>query len=121
MAGVTDLPFRLIAREFGCPLAFTEMVNARALAFENWRTLDLLRSAPQDRPLGVQLLGRDPELLVHAVERLAGCPYDVIDLNAACPVHKVTKKGEGAALMRSPPSCPGWCAPSSPAPPCPSP
>jgi tRNA-dihydrouridine synthase B len=102
MAGVTDLPFRLIAREFGCRLAFTEMVNARALAFENRQTLDLLRSAPQDSPLGVQLLGRDPEFLIRAVETLAGYPYDVIDLNAACPVHKVTKKGEGAALMREP-------------------
>ena len=102
MSGVTDLPFRLIAREFGCPLAFTEMINARALVFGNRRTVDLLRSAPQDRPLGVQLLGREPEFLVRAVEALAGRPYDVIDLNAACPVHKVTKKGEGAALMREP-------------------
>jgi len=102
MSGVTDLPFRLIAREFGCPLAFTEMINARALVFGNRQTVDLLRSAPQDRPLGVQLLGREPEFLVRAVEALAGCPYDVIDLNAACPVHKVAKKGEGAALMREP-------------------
>ena len=102
MAGVTDLPFRLIARAFGCRLAFTEMVNARALAHQNRATVGLLRSAPEDRPLGVQLLGRDPDFIVRAVETLGGYPYDLIDLNAACPVHKVTKKGEGAALLREP-------------------
>ena len=102
MAGVTDLPFRLIARRFGCRLAYTEMISARALVFQNWRTLGLLRSGPEDRPLGIQLLGRDPESLVKAVEALADYPYDVLDLNAACPVHKVTRKGEGAALLREP-------------------
>ncbi len=102
MAGVSDLPFRLIAREFGCPLAFTEMINARALGLKNDKTLRFLRSSPLDRPLGVQLLGREPEFLLHALDVLAGYPFDVIDLNAACPVHKVTRKGEGAALMREP-------------------
>ncbi len=102
MAGVSDLPFRLIARAFGCPLAFTEMINARALGLENCKTLKLLRSSPQDRPLGVQLLGREPDALLQALEALAGYPYDVVDLNAACPVHKVTRKGEGAALLREP-------------------
>jgi len=102
MAGVSDLPFRLIAREFGCPLAFTEMINGRALALRNNKTLRLLRSLPQDRPLGVQLLGHEPDVLREALEALADYPYDVVDLNAACPVHKVTRKGEGAALLREP-------------------
>ena len=102
MAGVSDLPFRLITREFGCPLAFTEMINARALGLRNSKTLRLLRSSPLDKPLGVQLLGREPEFLLEALEALAGYPYDVVDLNAACPVHKVTRKGEGAALLREP-------------------
>ena len=102
MAGVSDLPFRLIAREFGCPLAFTEMINGRALVLRNSKTLRLLRSLPQDRPLGVQLLGHEPDVLREALDALADYPYDVVDLNAACPVHKVTRKGEGAALLREP-------------------
>jgi tRNA-dihydrouridine synthase B len=102
MAGVTDLPFRLIAREFGCPLAFTEMINSRALGLRNGKTLGLLRSSPLDKPLGVQLLGREPDALIEGLDALADYPYDVVDLNAACPVHKVTRKGEGAALLREP-------------------
>jgi tRNA-dihydrouridine synthase B len=102
MAGISDLPARLIAREFGCPLAFTEMVNARGLGMENVKTLELLRSSPLDRPLGVQLLGHEPEHLREALDALHAYRYDVIDLNAACPVRKVTKKGEGAALLKDP-------------------
>lgn len=102
MAGITDLPARLIAREFACPLAFTEMVNARGLGMENVKTLELLRSSALDRPLGVQLLGREPDHLREALAALDAYHYDVIDLNAACPVKKVTKKGEGAALLKEP-------------------
>lgn len=102
MAGISDLPFRLIAREFGCPLAFTEMVNARALGLTNRKTLKLLESSPLDRPLGVQLLTREPEHLLEALDALHGHSYDLIDLNAACPVRKVTRKGEGAALLKEP-------------------
>jgi tRNA-dihydrouridine synthase B len=102
MAGVSDLPFRLIAREFGCPLAFTEMVNAHALGLTNRKTLRLLLSSPLDRPLGVQLLAREPEHLLAALAALDDHSYDVVDLNAACPVRKVTRKGEGAALLKEP-------------------
>lgn len=102
MAGISDLPFRLIAREFACPLAFTEMVNARALGLTNRKTLRLLESSPLDRPLGIQLLTREPEHLLEALDMLESHSYDVIDLNAACPVRKVTRKGEGAALLKEP-------------------
>lgn len=102
MAGITDLPARMIAREFGCPLAFTEMVNARGLGMENVKTLELLRSSALDRPLGVQLLGHEPDHLREALAAMHAYRYDVIDLNAACPVKKVTKKGEGAALLKDP-------------------
>jgi tRNA-dihydrouridine synthase B len=102
MAGISDLPFRLIAREFGCPLAFTGMVNARALGLANRKTLKLIESSPLDRPLGIQLLAREPEHLLEALEVLDGHSYDLIDLNAACPVRKVTRKGEGAALLKQP-------------------
>lgn len=102
MAGISDLPFRLVAREFGCPLAFTEMVNARALGLNNRKTLRLLASSPLDHPLGIQLLAREPEHLIEGLAALEGYPYEVLDLNAACPVKKVTRKGEGAALLREP-------------------
>ena len=102
LAGVSDLPFRLIARRFGCPLAFTEMINARALGLSIGRTLDLLQSSPPDAPLGVQLLAREPKHLLDALEVLNGYPYALVDLNAACPVRKVTRKGEGAALLKEP-------------------
>ena len=102
MAGVSDLPFRLIARKFGCPLAFTEMINAQALCLANGKTLKFLVTSPADRPLGIQLLGREPEYLREALDVLDPCSYDVLDLNAACPVRKVTRKGEGAALLKEP-------------------
>ncbi len=102
LSGVSDLPFRLIAREFGCPLAFTEMINARALAMRNSQTLSLLQSSAPDSPLGVQLLGHEPDAFLQALDVLASHPHDVLDVNAACPVHKVVRKGEGAALMRTP-------------------
>ena len=102
LAGVSDLPFRLITRRFGCPLAFTEMVNARALGLANARTLNFLRTSPLDAPLGVQLLAREPHHLVEAFEVLSRHQYALVDLNAACPVRKVTRKGEGAALLKTP-------------------
>jgi len=83
MAGVSDLPFRLMARKFGCPLAFTGMISARALCMANSKTLKLLESSPDDRPLGIQLLGREPEYLREALYVLDRFSYDVVDLNAA--------------------------------------
>lgn len=102
LAGVSDLPFRLITRKLGCPLAFTEMINARALGLTNGRTLNLLQTSPLDSPLGVQLLAREPDHLKEALDVLDDYPCALIDLNAACPVRKVTRKGEGAALLKEP-------------------
>jgi tRNA-dihydrouridine synthase B len=102
MAGVSDLPFRLMARKHGCPLAFAEMVNARALSRGNGKTVGFLDSSPDDRPLGIQLLARETTHIVEALQALEGSSYDIIDLNAACPVRKVTGKGEGAALLKEP-------------------
>jgi tRNA-dihydrouridine synthase B len=78
------------------------MVNARALGLTNGKTLGLLETSPLDAPLGVQLLAREPDDLVRALEVLDGYPCSLVDLNAACPVKKVTRKGEGAALLREP-------------------
>lgn len=102
MAGVSDLPFRLITRAFGAPLAFTEMIDARALSHGDKRTRHMLSSTPDDRPLGVQLLGNDEKYLLGALDALQGYEFDLLDLNAACPTPKVTRKGKGAALLREP-------------------
>lgn len=102
MAGVTDLPFRIIAREFGCSLAFTEMVNAVGLVRDMRRSTDYLDSNASDKPLGVQLFGTDPDILADAARIAAERGADVIDINMGCPVKKVVKTGAGAALMKEP-------------------
>ncbi|MCL5022865.1 MAG: tRNA dihydrouridine synthase DusB [Nitrospirae bacterium] len=102
MAGITDLPFRMLNRAFGCEFAFAEMISARALLHTGGNTEKMLATSPGDRPLGVQLLGNDPEVLRQAVEKIAGFSFDLLDFNAACPVSKVIKKGEGASLIRKP-------------------
>ncbi len=102
MAGVSDLPFRLISRSFGSPLAFTEMIDINAISQKDRRTTHMLSSSPDDRPLGVQFLGSSELQIPLAIERLHGHTVDLVDFNAACPSPKVTRKGKGAALMREP-------------------
>ena len=102
MAGVSDLPFRLISRSFGTPLAFTEMIDVRAISHRDKRTRKMLMSSPEDRPLGVQLLGADEKYLAGALDVLAEHDFDLLDFNAACPTPKVTRKGKGAALLKEP-------------------
>jgi tRNA-dihydrouridine synthase B len=102
MAGVSDLPFRLISRSFGAPLAFTEMIDVRAISHRDKRTRKMLMSSPDDRPLGVQLLGADEKYLAGALDVLTEYDFDLLDFNAACPTPKVTRKGKGAALLKEP-------------------
>ena len=102
MAGITDLPFRTIVREFGCGLAFTEMVSANGLLRGKGKTCRYLDSSPDDRPLGVQLFGSDPATLSEAARIAVEKGADLIDINMGCPVKKVVKTGSGAALMRDP-------------------
>ncbi len=102
MAGISDLPFRTIVREFGCGMAFTEMVSASGLVRGMGKTCHYLDSSPADRPLGVQLFGSDPATLAAATTIAAEGGADLIDLNMGCPVKKVIKTGAGAALMRDP-------------------
>ena len=102
MAGITDLPFRTIVREFGCGLAFTEMVSANGLVRGTGKTCRYLDSSPADRPLGVQLFGSDPKTLAEATGMMADRGADLVDINMGCPVKKVVKTGSGAALMRDP-------------------
>lgn len=102
LAGISDLPFRMLNRSFGCELAFTEMISARALVYQSSHTLRMLSTLPEDRPLGVQLLGNNPDILRKALDMLQKYKFDLIDFNAACPVSKVTGRGEGAGLLKNP-------------------
>lgn len=101
MAGITDLPYRLIMKRFGAALVFTEMISANGLFFNGQGTRELLRSVPEERPLGVQLFGDDPGYLAAAAKEVT--PFaDLIDLNCGCPVRKVVGSGAGSALLRDP-------------------
>src|SRR5437867_4914045 len=102
MAGVTNAPFRLVARECGAGRLTSEEIDARALVRDNARTVALTTYLPEERPLAMQLLGEDPDLLAEAARRLETAGADGIDLNMGCPVAKVVAKGQGAALMRDP-------------------
>lgn len=102
LSGISDLPFRMINRSFGCKFAFSEMISCRALVSRNTNTLEMLSTNSSDRPLGIQLLGNDPESIRGALEALREYVFDIIDFNAACPVNKVTSRGEGASLLKEP-------------------
>ncbi|MBI2899272.1 MAG: tRNA dihydrouridine synthase DusB [Planctomycetes bacterium] len=102
MAGCTDLPFRRMARKFGCEIAFCEMVKDRPVLRGNEQTMRMIATAEWDRPLGIQLIGRDADLLAGAARRLEQAGADVVDLNLGCPVRKVVEAGCGAALLREP-------------------
>ncbi len=103
LAGLSDLPFRLINRQFGCEFAFLEMIHARSLTYENKKTFDLLRTSSDEAPIGLQLLGNEAPYLKLAIEVLDRIKYkhDVLDFNAACPIKKIVAKGEGAALLKN--------------------
>ena len=102
MAGVTDLPFRLLCREMGCGLVYTEMISAKALMYKNKKTCALLDTLPKERPRAVQLFGSDPAILAETAAAAAAQGMDIIDINMGCPAHKVIKNGEGSALMGDP-------------------
>ena len=102
MAGVTDLPFRLLCREMGAGLVCMEMVSAKAIYYNNKNTESLLELHEGERPASLQLFGSDPDILADMAERLQDRPYAIIDLNMGCPVPKVVNNGEGSALMKNP-------------------
>jgi len=102
MAGVSNAPFRLVCREAGAGPLTSEEIDARALVMGNTKTETLARYLPEERPLALQLLGGDAEVLAEAARRLEAAGADGIDLNMGCPVAKIVAKGQGAALMRDP-------------------
>ena len=102
MAGVTNAPFRLVARECGAGPLTSEEIDAKALVRDNEHTRALAAHLPGERPLAMQLLGSDPDALAEAARRLEAAGADTIDLNMGCPVAKIVAKGHGSALMRDP-------------------
>jgi nifR3 family TIM-barrel protein len=100
MAGITNAPFRLIARDCGSGLTTTEEMDAAALLMNHPHADAIAASYPEERPLAMQLLGKDPDVLVRAAERCQTLGADIVDLNMGCPMPKITGKGKGAALMR---------------------
>jgi nifR3 family TIM-barrel protein len=101
LAGITNLPFRLICRREGAALAFTEMVSVNGLVRDGVRTLALLKSCPEDRPLAIQLFGESPSDLARAARIVEGYG-DLLDINMGCPVRKVVGTGAGSALLQDP-------------------
>lgn len=102
MAGVTDLPFRLLCRRQGCGLAYTEMVSAKAILYKNRNTKSLMEVHPDEGPVVLQLFGSDPEILGRIAAQVEDGPFAWIDVNMGCPVPKVVGNGEGSALMKNP-------------------
>lgn len=102
MAGVTDLPFRLLCKEQGAGLVCTEMVSAKAISFHNKNTEALLRTDPGEGPVSLQLFGADPDIISSMAAYIEDRPFDILDINMGCPVPKVAGNGEGSALMKNP-------------------
>ena len=102
MAGVTDLPFRLLCKEMGAGLICMEMVSAKAISFHNKNTEKLMEIEEKERPVSMQLFGSDPDLIAEMAAQIEERPFDILDLNMGCPVPKVVNNGEGSALMKNP-------------------
>ncbi|MBD5548663.1 MAG: tRNA dihydrouridine synthase DusB [Lachnospiraceae bacterium] len=102
MAGVTDLPFRLLCREQGAGLVCMEMVSAKAIYFRNKNTQELLEIHPDEQPVSLQLFGSDPDIISEMAKQIEERPFSILDINMGCPVPKVVNNGEGSALMKNP-------------------
>lgn len=102
MAGVSDLPFRLICSQYGVGMVCMEMISAKAIMYNNRNTDSLLEIHPDETTVSLQLFGSDPEIMASQAKRIEDRPYDILDVNMGCPVPKVVNNGEGSALMKNP-------------------
>jgi len=102
MAGVTDLPFRLICKEYGVGLLVTEMVSTKALHYNDKKSERLMEIREEERPVALQIFGSDPEIMSDVVSRINDRNHDIIDINMGCPAPKIVKNGDGSALMQTP-------------------
>lgn len=102
MAGVSDIPFRLLCKEQGCALVYTEMISAKAIYYGNRNTKALMQIDEGEHPVTLQLFGSEPKLMGEMAKRIEDQPFDILDINMGCPVPKVVRSGEGSALMKDP-------------------
>lgn len=102
MAGICDLPFRLLCKEQGCDIVYTEMVSAKGMFYNNKNTEPLIMTDDREKPVGVQIFGSEPELMAEQAKRLEDSGFAFIDVNMGCPVPKIVNNGEGSALMNKP-------------------
>lgn len=102
MAGVTDLPFRILCKEQGAGLICMEMVSAKAILYKNKNTKELLSIDEREHPVSLQLFGSDPDVISEIAKEIEELPFDILDINMGCPVPKVVNNGDGSALMKNP-------------------
>ena len=102
LAGITDLPFRLLAKEAGCGLVCSEMISSNGLVHGSPKTLKMLNSCPEEKPLSIQIFGSDPAIMAEAAQLVESAGADILDINFGCSVKKIVKTGAGVALMRDP-------------------
>lgn len=103
MAGVTDLPFRILCKEMGCGLLYTEMVSAKAILYKNKNTEPLLETNYEENPISIQIFGSDPDIMGDMAAKICDeRTFDIIDVNMGCPVPKIVNNHEGSALMKNP-------------------
>lgn len=102
MAGVTDLPFRVLCSEMGAGMNCMEMVSAKAITYNNKATWDMMKIDPRETCVSLQLFGSEPEVMAEAAKRIEELPFQIMDINMGCPVPKVVNNGEGSALMKNP-------------------
>ncbi len=102
MAGVTDLPFRVLCKEQGAGLICMEMISAKAILYKNKNTEALMEIHPSEHPVSLQLFGSDPDIISEMAKQIEDRPFDILDINMGCPVPKVVNNGEGSALMKNP-------------------
>ena len=102
MAGVTDLPFRLLCKEQGAGLLCMEMVSAKAIQYKNKNTEALLEIHPEEQPVSLQLFGSEPDVISEIAKQIEELPFAILDINMGCPVPKIVRNGEGSALMKEP-------------------
>lgn len=100
MAGITDLPFRLLCKEQGANLLYTEMISAKGIYYNNKNTEKLLQIDKNEHPITIQLFGSEPELMASIAAKICNRDFDILDINMGCPVPKVVNNGEGCALMK---------------------
>jgi tRNA-dihydrouridine synthase B len=102
MAGITNLPFRLLVRKFGCGLVCSEMISSNGLVYGSDKTLKMLDTATEEKPLSIQIFGSNPSIMAHAAQIVQSSGADILDINFGCSVKKILKTGSGSALMRDP-------------------